>query len=83
MINRRNFLKGLGASLLGATILGRLLDEETSVKNKVTKLRAVYTPDIAQDREALYKMGYKGHQYLEAGYVYAPYIPLQMTKLNG
>lgn len=71
-MNRRGFL-GAFAALLAAPSLGKVA--QLSQKN----FTIITTP---KPNEPM-RMGFKGSSYLEAGAVYAPYVPLQWTSLRG
>lgn len=64
MMNRRTFLKGLILGVVAAVVAPSIL------------LPAEKPVEVKQESPIV---GYKGYQYFEAGYVYAPYIPLTVT----
>lgn len=68
-MNRRSFFKNLGKVLGVATLLPTTLLSYDPVKQEVVKPRLDNSP----------LLGYKGDAFLEAGVVYAPYIPLYRT----
>lgn len=67
-MKRRNFLRALFLAPFAKPIIQVVYQE--LAKPKVD-------PVIARIRE--YCVGYKGAAYLQAGWVYAPYIPLYQT----
>jgi hypothetical protein len=69
-LNRRTFLQNLGA-LAGALSVGL-----TVFKPQQGKKVLFHTKPSTINRLLV---GYRGDQFLTAGYVYAPYIPLYCT----
>lgn len=69
-MNRRSFLKRF-ACVVGTVLLPLSIISYDPVKQVVVK------PKI--DNSIL--VGYKGNRFLECGYIYAPYMPLYITKL--
>jgi hypothetical protein len=67
-MNRRSFFKRLGMAV-GAVMLPTSILSYDPVKQEVVNPKLDNSPVL----------GYKGHQFLEAGVVYAPYIPLIQT----
>jgi hypothetical protein len=70
-MNRRGFFGSLGKAVAAAFILPTAIISWCPVKQTIIQ--------PVSDNSVL--MGYKGAQFLEAGYVYAPYIPLVQTCL--
>jgi hypothetical protein len=68
-MNRRNFFKRCGICLatvlLPANILARDIIKQPAIKPKISDNIPI---------------GHRGSQYLESGFVCAPYIPLYMNK---
>lgn len=69
-MNRRGFLRKFGLAIATAVALPVVNISYDPVKQKVVK------PKINNDC----LNGYRGSQFLSTGYVYAPYIPLIITK---
>ena len=67
-MNRRSFFKRL-ATAVGASLLPITTLSFDPVTSKVVKPTLDTSPVL----------GYKGSQFLEAGVIYAPYIPLIQT----
>lgn len=68
-MKRRAFLQVLGTAIAGIVALPTTTLSYDPVKQKVVK------PKIINGC----LLGYKGNQFLEAGIVYAPYIPIYKT----
>ena len=73
-MNRRGFLRNLGI-LVSAISVG------LTVVKPQRKLKVTWTSEMDQDLKSFHTVGYKGSQFIEAGVVYAPYIPLYQTAL--
>jgi hypothetical protein len=71
-MTRRGFLRNLG-------VLASALSVGLTVTMPQRKLKCVWTPEMAHDLEAFHLVGYKGAEFLETGFVYAPYIPFYRT----
>ncbi len=64
-MNRRNFLKAFGVfAIVVATTPAKVVNDWDEIREKETYSRVV---------------GFKGRQFYEAGFIYAPYIPLLVT----
>lgn len=70
-MNRRDFLIAMGL-----TVSAMFLPKQKEPYNGRFK---VYTQT---PEDGVQLMGYKGINYMEAGVVYAPYVPLQMVPLS-
>ena len=66
-MKRRTFLKGL----LFAALIPKFL---------IPKEEIVPVIDKFEPLDNNYKVGYKGKSSFEAGFIYCPYIPLQLLK---
>lgn len=72
-MNRRGFLGTLFGLAVAPAVAAGVLSSPSKPKYKV------YKSDCGE------MVGYKGHEFFEAGYVRAPYIPMQIVSipLNG
>ena len=68
-MNRRNFFKNVTRFIAGAVTLRTILISYDPVKQEIIK------PKVCNKN----LIGYKGSEFFECGYVYAPYIPLFTT----
>lgn len=73
-MNRRSFVKSVSRFLGGLCTLPitRLFYDPLTQKTIPPPTLANIPNDMLH--------GYKGNQFLECGYIYAPYIPLMMTE---
>lgn len=68
-MNRRGFLGTLFSLAVAPAVAARVLSSPPNTKYKV------YKSDYGE------MVGYKGREYFEAGYVSAPYIPMQISSV--